>query len=182
MPQHFSLYGDLTVAENMKFFADFYGVPGRDSSNARKTCSGSAPSALLKTASPETSPAGCRKSSPSLANLFHTPEILLLDEPTTGVDPVSRQELWKLLAELHDQGVTILITTPYMDEAARCERVGFIHEGRILAYDTPPALIRGMTDEIAELVAPLTPALNALREFPDLKSVHIFGRRNSHRL
>ena len=175
MPQHFSLYGDLTVAENMKFFADFYGVPReryveRKKDLLRFSALGPFEDRLARNLS-----GGMQKKLALASNLFHTPELLLLDEPTTGVDPVSRQELWKLLAELHDQGVTILLTTPYMDEAARCERVGFIHEGRILAYDTPPALIRGITDEIAELVAPLTPAINALKDFPDLKSVHIFG-------
>jgi ABC-2 type transport system ATP-binding protein len=108
-------------------------------------------------------------------NLFHTPEILLLDEPTTGVDPVSRQELWRLLTELHEQGVTILMTTPYMDEAARCRRVGFINEGRLLAYDSPQNLTAGMKDEIAELSAPLAPSIKALKGLPGLKSVHPFG-------
>jgi ABC-2 type transport system ATP-binding protein len=110
-------------------------------------------------------------------NLFHTPEILLLDEPTTGVDPVSRLELWQLLLELNGQGVTILMTTPYMDEAARCRRVGFISEGRILADDTPENLVLGMTDEIAELVAPLEPAMHALRSVSGLKGAHPFGDR-----
>jgi ABC-2 type transport system ATP-binding protein len=110
-------------------------------------------------------------------NLFHTPEILLLDEPTTGVDPVSRLELWQLLLELNGQGVTILMTTPYMDEAARCRKVGFISEGRILANDTPEALVLGMTDGIVELVAPLEPAMRALRSMAGLKGIHPFGDR-----
>jgi ABC-2 type transport system ATP-binding protein len=108
-------------------------------------------------------------------NLFHTPKILFLDEPTTGVDPVSRRELWELLGQINGEGVTIVLTTPYMDEAARCGKVGLMFEGRILAYDTPPALIAGLHQEIAELAAPIAPALAALRDCPGVKSAHPFG-------
>lgn len=175
MPQHFSLYGDLSVAENMKFFADLYGV--------KETRFAARKEELLKFSAlgpfqdrhARNLSGGMQKKLALTCNLFHTPEILLLDEPTTGVDPVSRLELWRLLTQLHDQGVTILLTTPYMDEAERCQQVGFIHEGRILAYDSPAALTSGMTDEIAELVAPLAPSLEALKGLAGLKSVHPFG-------
>ena len=175
MPQHFSLYGDLSVAENMRFFADLYGVKearfaARKAELLKFSALGPFEDRLARNLS-----GGMQKKLALACNLFHTPEILLLDEPTTGVDPVSRQELWRLLTELHEQGVTILMTTPYMDEAERCEKVGFIHEGRILAYDSPRNLTSGMKDEIAELAAPLEPSLEALKGIPGLKSVHPFG-------
>jgi ABC-2 type transport system ATP-binding protein len=175
MPQHFSLYGDLSVAENMKFFADLYGVKeerfaARKAELLKFSALGPFEDRLARNLS-----GGMQKKLALACNLFHTPEILLLDEPTTGVDPVSRQELWRLLTELHEQGATILMTTPYMDEAARCGQVGFINEGRILAYDSPENLTAGMKDEIAELVAPLEPSLKALKGVPSLKSVHPFG-------
>jgi ABC-2 type transport system ATP-binding protein len=175
MPQHFSLYGDLSVAENMKFFADLYSVKeerfaARKAELLKFSALGPFEDRLARNLS-----GGMQKKLALACNLFHTPEILLLDEPTTGVDPVSRQELWLLLTELHEQGVTILMTTPYMDEAARCGKVGFINEGRILAYDSPENLTAGMKDEIGELVAALEPSLKALKGLPGLKSVHPFG-------
>jgi len=175
MPQHFSLYGDLTVAENMKFFADLYGVTaGRFADRRRDLLRFSALGPFEGRLARQLS-GGMQTKLALACNLFHTPEILLLDEPTTGVDPVSRVELWRLLAELNAGGTTILMTTPYMDEAARCHRVGFISEGRILAYDSPQTLVGGLTDEIAEVAAPLAPSLKALRGVAGLKSVRPFG-------
>lgn len=177
MPQQFSLYGDLTVAENMKFFADLYGVAAerfaaRKKDLLRFSALGSFEGRLARHLS-----GGMQKKLALACNLFHTPEILLLDEPTTGVDPVSRVELWRLLAELNASGTTIVVTTPYLDEAARCGRVGFIHQGRILAYDAPEGLVTRMSDEIVEVSAPLAPALKALRGVAGLKSVRPFGEK-----
>jgi ABC-2 type transport system ATP-binding protein len=175
MPQHFSLYGDLTVAENMKFFSDVYGVTeARFKARKRELLGFSALGPFEGRLARHLS-GGMQKKLALACNLFHSPEILLLDEPTTGVDPVSRVELWRLLTDLNAGGTTILVTTPYMDEAARCHRVGFIDRGRILAYDTPDALVTRLTDEIAELSAPLVPALRALRGGPGFKSVRPFG-------
>jgi len=175
MPQHFSLYGDLTVAENMKFFADLYGVQENRFRERKSELLGFSALGPFEDRLARNLSGGMQKKLALACNLFHTPEILLLDEPTTGVDPVSRQELWRLLTELHDRGVTILMTTPYMDEAAKCLQVGFIDEGRILAYDSPRNLTARMKDEIAELMAPLEPAMKALTSVPGLKSVHPFG-------
>jgi len=175
MPQHFSLYGDLSVAENMKFFADLYGVRPA-AFRARKVellaFSGLAPfeSRLARNLS-----GGMQKKLALACNLFHKPEILLLDEPTTGVDPISRRELWRLLALLNHEGVTIIFTTPYMDEAARCGRVGFLLDGRLLAYDTPQALVAGMRNAIVEVTAPLVVALPVLKNLPGVRSAHPFG-------
>ncbi len=175
MPQHFSLYGDLTVAENMRFFADLYGVE-REAFVARRA-------ELLRfsaLAPFEDRPArqlsgGMQKKLALACNLFHTPRVLFLDEPTTGVDPVSRRELWALLGQLNQSGTTIVLSTPYMDEAARCHRVALIFEGRLLAYGTPAAVVAAMKGEIAELLAPVAPALAALRGRPGIRSAHPFG-------
>ena len=85
--------------------------------------------------------------------LVHEPRVIVLDEPTTGVDPVSRREFWKLLSEFLEQGITILVSTPYLDEAERCGRVALLHEGRVLALDTPDALRASLPGSIVELIA-----------------------------
>ena len=177
MPQHFSLYGDLSVAENMKFFADLYGVPRARFEERKRELLGFSALGPFESRPARNLSGGMQKKLALACNLFHTPEVLLLDEPTTGVDPVSRLELWQLLLELNRQGVTIVMTTPYMDEAARCRKVALISEGRLLACDAPENLILGMKDEIAELVAPLAPALHSLKTLPGLRGVHPFGDR-----
>jgi ABC-2 type transport system ATP-binding protein len=136
MPQRFSLYGDLTVNENIDFFADIYSVPKGEGRRARKE-------ELLRftNLSPFTDrkaqnlSGGMQKKLGLACNLIHTPEILFLDEPTTGVDPISRREFWRILYRLNE--VTIIVTTPYMDEAERCNRIGLIREGKLLICDTP---------------------------------------------
>ncbi|MDM7926031.1 MAG: ABC transporter ATP-binding protein [bacterium] len=151
MPQRFSLYPDLTVAENLRFFADLFEVSA-DERNRRLE-------RLLKFS--RLGPFSDRKASAlsggmkqKLAlscTLIHTPKVLLLDEPTTGVDPVSRREFWDILSELRGQGVSILVTTPYMDEAGRCDRVALMHKGRILLTDKPadvPKLFRNTLVEV----------------------------------
>jgi len=177
MPQHFSLYGDLSVVENMKFFADLYGVPRPRFEERKRELLGFSALGPFEDRAARNLSGGMQKKLALACNLFHTPELLLLDEPTTGVDPVSRQELWQLLLALNRQGVTIVMTTPYMDEAARCRQVAFIAEGRLLACDAPEALVKGMTDEIVEIVAPLAPAVRSLRALAGLKGVHPFGDR-----
>jgi ABC-2 type transport system ATP-binding protein len=109
--------------------------------------------------------------------------VILLDEPTTGVDPVSRREFWKLLAEFLQQGITILVSTPYLDEAERCHRIALLHEGRLLALDTPDSLRRQLPGTIVELITPdqarAVPVLTALEGVLD---VHVFGERMHVRL
>jgi ABC-2 type transport system ATP-binding protein len=115
--------------------------------------------------------------------LIHEPRVILLDEPTTGVDPVSRREFWKLLAEFLQQGITILVSTPYLDEAERCHRIALLHEGQLLALDTPDSLRRQLPGTIVELIttdqARAVPALTALAGVLD---VHVFGERIHVRL
>jgi ABC-2 type transport system ATP-binding protein len=140
MPQAFSLYPDLTVRENLDFFADIHAVPAAQRQEripqllqfARLEEFQSHRSAHLS--------GGMRKKLALACALVHAPRVLLLDEPTTGVDPVSRRELWRILAEVVQQGVTILVSTPYMDEAEPCHQVGIIYGGRILIIGPPDEL------------------------------------------
>ena len=108
------------------------------------------------------------------AGLLHSPRLFVLDEPTTGVDPVSRREIWGLLYELNRGGLTILVTTPYMDEAELCTRTAFMHEGTILACDTPRALCRAFPGHILELVAPVRDVRPFLAGVP-LREINAFG-------
>jgi ABC-2 type transport system ATP-binding protein len=151
MAQQFNLYGDLSVQENLDFFADVFGVRGRERKEridqllrfARLTEFTRRRAAQLS--------GGMKKKLALACSLIHQPEILYLDEPTTGVDPVSRREFWNILSELHIQGVTILVSTPYMDEAERCSRVGLMYQGRLIVCDTP-VRVKGLIEgELIEL-------------------------------
>jgi ABC-2 type transport system ATP-binding protein len=175
MPQHFSLYGDLRVSENMKFYADLYGVPHKEFVERKKELlqfSGLAPfeKRLARNLS-----GGMQKKLALSCNLFHTPEILFLDEPTTGVDPVSRSELWDLLFQLNKIGVTLIVTTPYMDEASMCHRIGFIFEGKVLTYLSPKELIAGMEEDIIEVASSRPEARKRLKDLPDLLNIYPYG-------
>ncbi len=144
--QRFTLYGDLSVAENLRFVADLRGLPQGEFRERSRY--------LLELT--ELSPFGARlardlsggmKRKLALAcALLHRPPLLLLDEPTTGVDPVSRREFWRVLYGLPAEGVTLMVSTPYLDEAERCHRLGFMAAGRLLALDTPDGLRRRMPD------------------------------------
>jgi ABC-2 type transport system ATP-binding protein len=175
MPQHFSLYGDLSVSENLKFFSDLYSVPRKEFKSRKKELlefSGLSPfeKRLARNLS-----GGMQKKLALACNLLHTPKILLLDEPTTGVDPVSRQELWNLLFKLNKSGVTLVITTPYMDEAQRCHKVGLIYSGQLLCYRPPQDLIIEMEDEIIEIILNDKSNKKNLAALPGLKNIYPFG-------
>jgi ABC-2 type transport system ATP-binding protein len=140
MPQRFSLYPDLSVEENLRFFADLFQVDRaeREARLARLLqFSRLGPFSRRRAAALS---GGMKQKLALSCTLIHTPKILLLDEPTTGVDPVSRREFWDILGELRKQGVTLLVTTPYMDEAARCDRVALMDRGRILRAEKPESL------------------------------------------
>ena len=110
--------------------------------------------------------------------LVHEPDVLLLDEPTTGVDPVSRREFWKLLSEFLTDGLTIVMTTPYLDEAERCARVALLHEGRVLAIDRPVALQAGLEGRLLEVIADTPrPPIDILAALPGVEDVQTFGER-----
>jgi len=140
MSQRFGLYPDLTVMENIRFHADIYGVPKADflvHSERLLTMSGLAPFTGRRAGALS---GGMKQKLGLCCALIHTPRILFLDEPTNGVDPVSRRDFWKILDALLAEGVTILVATAYLDEAERCHRVAFLHHGKILACDSPQNL------------------------------------------
>ena len=141
MPQRFALYRDLTVVENMEFFADMFGVQKADRRAQVDRLLGFARLTEFRTRRAANLSGGMQKKLALAATLMHRPRVLLLDEPTTGVDPVSRREFWDLLTQLHLEGATIVISTPYLDEAERCTRVGLMHRSHLIACDTPAALL-----------------------------------------
>jgi ABC-2 type transport system ATP-binding protein len=140
MPQRFSLYADLSVLENLLFYADIFGVRGAERQQRIERLLAFARLEAFRDRPAGQLSGGMKKKLGLACALVHRPRVLLLDEPTNGVDPISRREFWDILADLHLEGVTILVTTPYMDEAERCQRVGLMHRGRILRQDTPAAL------------------------------------------
>ena len=162
MPQHYSLYGDLSVAENLTFFSRLYVLPRRvfrERSERLLSITRLAPFASRRA---DALSGGMYKKLALACALLHQPEVLLLDEPTNGVDPVSRRELWALLHEFVQGGMTVLVSTPYMDEAERCDRVGLVHRGRLLAEGDPRALLRAFRDETYEVIGGAREALDRL--------------------
>jgi len=151
MAQQFSLYGDLTVLENLTFFADIFQV-GRQERQERiaRLLKFARLTEFQKRRAAHLS-GGMQKKLALACTLIHSPEIIFLDEPTTGVDPVSRREFWDILTELHLAGVTLFVSTPYMDEAERCSRVALMFEGNVIVCDTPER-IKGLVEgELLEL-------------------------------
>jgi drug efflux transport system ATP-binding protein len=140
MPQRFGLYEDLTVDENIRFYADLFEVAAivREE-RANRLLAASGMSQFRERLAGQLS-GGMKQKLGLTCALVHTPQILLLDEPTTGVDPLSRRDFWRILYGLRDEGVTILISTAYLDEAERCNRLALLHGGRVLYCDTPAAL------------------------------------------
>jgi ABC-2 type transport system ATP-binding protein len=138
LSQRFSLYGDLTIDENVAFFAEVHGVG--DYRASRDQLLAMTQLAPFRGRLADKLSGGMKQKLALVCTLVHQPELLLLDEPTTGVDPVSRREFWKLLSEFLAQGITILMSTPYLDEAERCSRVALLHDGRLLACDDPARL------------------------------------------
>jgi len=178
MPQRFSLYPDLTVAENLRFFADLFQVPRAERERRMAELLQFSRLAPFTGRLSARLSGGMKQKLALSCTLIHTPRILMLDEPTTGVDPVSRREFWEILASLKGEGVTILVTTPYMDEAARCDRVAFIHRGRILTVAAPQAIPGLYSQKLFEVVTPdHLAAARALRVSGAFASVQVFGDR-----
>jgi len=178
MSQRFGLYPDLTVLENLHFYADIYGLPrrGRDEKIDR-LLSFSNLTPFGKRLAGNLS-GGMKQKLGLACALIHTPRVLFLDEPTNGVDPVSRRDFWRILYQLLREGVTVFVATAYLDEADRCNRVGLIHRGRILACDTPDNLRGLMRGTILEVRTPAPRRAAALlRERLERESVGIFGDR-----
>ncbi len=141
MPQRFSLYGDLSVKENLAFFADVFNISGKDrKERMEKLLRFSRLEQFQKRRASNLSGGMKQKLALSCA-LIHSPRLLILDEPTTGVDPVSRREFWDILKELRNEGVTIIVSTPYMDEAAICDELLIMHNGKVLKKGAPAGLV-----------------------------------------
>ena len=176
LSQRFSLYADLSVDENIAFFAEIHGV--RDHASRRDRLLAITQLAPFRTRLAGKLSGGMKQKLALACTLIHEPAVIVLDEPTTGVDPVSRREFWKLLSEFLDQGITIVMATPYLDEAERCSRVALLHEGRLLALDTPTALRATLSGALLEVIADdHRRAADVLRTMPDVSSLEMFGER-----
>ncbi len=151
MAQRFNLYGDLSVVENLDFFADVFQVRGRERRERKERLLRFARLTEFRKRRAAHLSGGMQKKLALACTLVHQPEIIFLDEPTTGVDPVSRREFWDILTELHLQGITIFVSTPYMDEAERCSRVGLMYQGRIVVCDVPDRIKMLVAGELLEL-------------------------------
>jgi len=153
MAQQFSLYGELSVMENLQFFAELFDVSTKNQRERTDRLLSFAGLTEFKDRRAANLSGGMQKKLALACTLIHEPEILLLDEPTTGVDPVSRREFWNILTELHLQGTTIIVSTPYMDEADRCSRVGLMYAGKLVECDTPLNIRNKVEGEMIELQA-----------------------------
>jgi ABC-2 type transport system ATP-binding protein len=176
LSQRFSLYGDLTIDENIAFFAEIHGV--REYRAARDRLLGMTQLTPFRGRRADRLSGGMKQKLALACTLVHEPEVLFLDEPTTGVDPVSRREFWKLLSEFLADGLTIVMTTPYLDEAERCARVALLHEGRLLALDNPVALQARLRGRIVEVVTDTPrPPIDILASIESVEDVQVFGER-----
>ncbi len=181
LSQRFSLYGDLTIDENIAFFAEIHGVhrykPARDRLLEMTQLT------PFRGRRADRLSGGMKQKLALACTLVHEPQILLLDEPTTGVDPVSRREFWKLLSEFLAHGLTILMATPYLDEAERCTRVALLHEGTLLALDQPSALQNLLKGQLLEVMTGTPrPPIDRLVKVPGVADVQTFGDRAHVRL
>jgi ABC-2 type transport system ATP-binding protein len=175
LSQKFSLYGDLTVDENIEFFADIHGV---DNYEERKNelLEFTRLTSFRKRLADNLS-GGMKQKLALACSLIHKPKIIFLDEPTTGVDPVSRRDFWKILSSLLKEKITIVLTTPYLDEAERCNRVALMHNGKILRLDTPAKIKETLKKETIEIVcSKIREAYKLIRDKTEFE-VQMFGDR-----
>ncbi len=174
MAQKFSLYTDLTVLENLRFFGGAYQVPGFELTPRIGRLLGQTDLEAKRDALAGSLSGGMKQLLALACALIHAPALLFLDEPTSGLDPVHRQQMWNLLYDLSHAGMTIFVTTHYMDEAERCTEVGFLHAGRLLAQAPPRALKQSFKARLLELdVEPIMPALLRFRETPGILGVSL---------
>ena len=176
LSQRFSLYGDLTIDENIAFFAEIHGMaryqPARDRLLEMTQLT------PFRARRADRLSGGMKQKLALACTLVHEPKILMLDEPTTGVDPVSRREFWKLLSEFLSSGLTIVMATPYLDEAERCARVALLHDGHLLAVDAPGTLRQRFGGQMVEVVTDTSrPPLETLAALPGVEDVQAFGER-----
>lgn len=174
MPERFSLYPDMTVMENLRFFASLFGVNIKTNYDLIAPIFGQLerfPNRMAGKLS-----GGMKQKLALSCALIHRPEILLLDEPTTGVDAVSRSEFWDMLGGLREKGITILVSTSYMDEATRCNRIAIIDKGKILSLGKPKALTANLGENLYDAVSEnMFRLLSALRGLPEVADCYTFG-------
>ncbi len=178
VPQRYSLYPDLTPAENLEFFSEAYGMPRAQRVARAKVLLDFVGLTAFANRRSEFLSGGMKQKLSLACALIHRPRVMLLDEPTGGVDPVARQEFWRLLYTLLAEGSAILISTPYMDEASRCHRVGLMNHGRLMAEGTPHEIVRPLAGRLLELAAaPQRAARQVAGAFPGVADVQVFGDR-----
>jgi ABC-2 type transport system ATP-binding protein len=178
MAQRFTLYGDLSVRENIDFYADIFGVrgAGRDQRILRLLQFARLDQFQKRDAGVLSG--GMKKKLGLACALIHDPKVLFLDEPTNGVDPISRREFWDILSELHIRGVTIFVSTAYMDEAERCSRVGLMYQGKIIREGSPAALRQLVKGDLFSVRASDLPAAETLiRQVEGVHEVQVYGDR-----
>lgn len=176
LSQRFSLYGDLTVDENIEFFAEINEV--YDYHARREELLEFTRLIQFRNRLAENLSGGMKQKLALACTLIHRPKIIFLDEPTMGVDPVSRRDFWKILSELQKSTITIIMTTPYLDEAERCTRIALMNAGRLMVVDTPQKIKELMSGEVIEIVCePIRYAIKALKDFHVVQSVQVFGDR-----
>lgn len=177
MSQLFSLYPDLTVEENIEFFAGLYEVTGARWREGREWVLANSGLADRSRSPTGTLPLGLKQRLALGTALIHEPAILFLDEPTSGVDPMSRRSFWGLIREFAARGTTVMVSTHYMEEAEYCNRLALMNRGRLIALDTPAALREQMRDPILALRTDQAPgAVRTLRDLPGVRDVTMFGR------
>jgi ABC-type multidrug transport system ATPase subunit len=174
MPGRFSLYQDLTVEENLTFFATLFGTTIRENYDLIKEIYEQIEP--FKTRRAGKLSGGMKQKLALCCALIHKPTVLFLDEPTTGVDVVSRREFWAMLKRLKQQGITILVSTPYMDEAVLCERIALIQTGQLLSVDTPQNIVNAYVGQLFAARADSIPrALTDIRQYDPVRSSYAFG-------
>jgi len=176
MSQAFSLYGDLTVQENLDFFAELRGVPRKDmKARGDRLLEFSGLTEFRKRQAQFLS-GGMKQKLALAATLISEPDLLFLDEPTTGVDPVSRREFWRIISGLHRQGITVFVATPYMDEADRCDEIAFMSQGKIILRDTPTGMKARVPGRVIEVsVSDYRSAMPLLADLPYVTSIEVSG-------
>ncbi len=175
MPGRFSLYPDLTVEENLKFFATVFGTTIKENYYLIKDIYQQIEP--FKTRRAGKLSGGMKQKLALSCALIHKPEILILDEPTTGVDAVSRKEFWEMLKRLRDMGITILVSTPYMDEASMCDRIALIQQGNLMSVATPLAMTKSFPEDLWTVRTPkIYNTSKLLENLPSMISVNSFGQ------
>jgi ABC-2 type transport system ATP-binding protein len=176
MSQAFSLYGDLTVQENLDFFAELRGVPRHQLADRSTRLLEFSGLTEFRKRQAQFLSGGMKQKLALAATLISEPDLLFLDEPTTGVDPVSRREFWRIISGLHRDGITVFVATPYMDEADRCDEIAFMTQGRIILRDTPAGMKQRVPGRVIEVaVSDYREAMSVLRDLPCVVSLEVSG-------